>query len=119
MSNTKLSLEQIQSRGEQEGFTAYQIWRILSAKLVEAGLEGWKRPQQMYNYDRNGLIVKGVKDVSKTRKFTRAEVDEFVNNQFEKISKKANEGQVTEEAPEPFDQDSDVEIEMVDADQMV
>jgi hypothetical protein len=77
MANKSLTVEQIMARGEIEGFTAYQIAQLINAKLTAAGFEQI-RPQMMYNYDRNGMIVKGQKDVTKTRTFTMAETIEFV-----------------------------------------
>lgn len=89
MANNKLSIEQIMARGEVEGFTAYQIHSIVNAMLEKAGRGDLKIiPQMMYNYDRNGMIVKGVKNVTKSRTFTTSEVQEFterfVNNRIKK-----------------------------------
>ena len=111
MSNTKLDLATIIARGEIEGFTGYQLWRILDAQLRAEGLEGWKRPQQVYNYDKNAMIVKGEKNVSATRKFTKNEVEEFVTKQLEKARAKSTTAVKIEE----FDASSDVELEELDA----
>lgn len=89
MANTKLTVEQIMTRGQVEGFTAYQIHSIVNAMLEAQGRADLKIiPQMMYNYDRNGMIVKGTKNVTKTRTFTTAEVEEFtakfVSNRIKK-----------------------------------
>jgi hypothetical protein len=79
MSNVKLTDAQIIARGEAEGFTAYQIAQLINTKLISAGCEPI-RPQMMYNYDRNGLIVKGSKDrVASGERYTTEEVMAFVN----------------------------------------
>jgi hypothetical protein len=114
MSNKSLSIEQIYARGDVEGFTAYSIWRILDVALRAEELEGFKRPQMVYNYDRNGYIVKGEKNVSSTRGFTRTEVETFVEATLEKARVKQNKVET-----EVFDGESDVEIEQIDMDQMV
>jgi hypothetical protein len=106
--NTKLSLDQIAIRAEVEGYTGYQLWRILDAKLRAEGLEGWKRPQQVYNYDRNGMIVKGQKNVSRDRKFTKEEVDTFVEIQIEKAKIKA---EVKIDIQVPAESEVEVEVE--------
>jgi hypothetical protein len=85
MSITKLNLDQIQSRGDVEGYTAYQIWRILSAAVTAEGLltakgvPAWTRPQMVYNYNRNGMVVPGQKNVDR---FTRDQVEAFVTKQL-------------------------------------
>jgi hypothetical protein len=104
MSNTKLDLVQIYTRGDAEGFTAYQIWRILNAEVVSEGLKNakgqlaWSRPQMVYNYNRNGMVVQGQKNVDR---FTRDQVDAFVQKQLAKLrsnqGKKETEVRITSE----------------------
>lgn len=79
MANKVLTVEQIIARGRSEGFTAYQIWKLIDAKLTAAGYpEHGVRPQMIYNYDRQGMVVKGHKNVTASRTFTEAEVMSFV-----------------------------------------
>jgi len=88
MSNTKLNIQQIQARGDAEGFTAYQIWRILSNQveieglLTAKGVPAWSRPQMVYNYNRNGMVVRGQKNVER---FTREQVEQFVTKQLDTL----------------------------------
>jgi hypothetical protein len=60
MANTIKTIEQIRS-AEGTVLTPYEVFRILQAQVSEAGLTPPKplRPQFVYNYDRNGMIVKG------------------------------------------------------------
>jgi hypothetical protein len=85
----KLTIQQIISRIENEGATAYQIATLLNVQLEAHGFKP-VRPQMIYNYDRNGMVVKGVKDVTKTRRFSMTEVtefiDRFVTNKISKAS---------------------------------
>jgi hypothetical protein len=71
-------LEVLEPMVDGDQYTAYQIHTVLNEVLVKAGLEKI-RPQMMYNYARNGLIVSGEKIFGATlRTFTPAEVLEFV-----------------------------------------
>jgi hypothetical protein len=64
---------------EQE-YSAYGIHTVLNRVLAAAGREG-VRPQMMYNYARNGLVVRGEKITGATlRAFTRQEVISFITN---------------------------------------
>lgn len=57
---------------------AYGIWKVLN-RIVIANDRPEIRPQMMYNYARNGMIVKGEKIFGQTlREFTRQEVAEFI-----------------------------------------
>ena len=62
----------------EDSYSAYGIHTVLNKILVQAGAEKI-RPQMMYNYARNGLIVRGEKIFGETlREFTPSEVREFV-----------------------------------------
>lgn len=56
-------------------FTAYRVSVAVNLALQELNSEYRVRSQMMYNYDRNGMIVRGSKD---RKRFTRDEVIEFV-----------------------------------------
>jgi hypothetical protein len=90
-----LTVEQIMTRGENEGWTAYGIARLINAKLTEAGLPEI-RPQMVYNMDRQGSVVKGQKNVTAERKFTTDEATEFVNRYVTMRINKANKAPKTE-----------------------
>jgi hypothetical protein len=63
---------------QQDSYTAYGIATVLNKILSRVGREP-VRPQMMYNYARNGLIVKGEKVTGQTlRMFTKAEVATFI-----------------------------------------
>lgn len=55
--------------------TAYGIHSLVNATFKAKGVEKEIRPQMMYNYARNGMIVKGFKG---TRLYTQVEAYEFV-----------------------------------------
>jgi hypothetical protein len=68
-------LDRLVTEGE---YSAYGIHTVLNKILVEVGAEKI-RPQMMYNYARNGMIVRGAKIFGETlRPFTASEVREFV-----------------------------------------
>jgi len=62
----------------EDQYSAYAVHTVLNVILVANGLEK-VRPQMMYNYARNGLIVSGEKIFGATlRTFTAVEVMEFL-----------------------------------------
>lgn len=76
----------------EQSYTAYKIYVLINKIGSAIGVgELVTRPQMMYNYARNGLIVKGYSVKAGTytsREFTRAEVIEFVTKFVtKKISK--------------------------------
>jgi len=48
-----------------ETVSPYQIHSVINTVFEVLGSERTVRPQMMYNYDRNGLIVKGAKGVKR------------------------------------------------------
>lgn len=60
MANTKKTIEQILAT-EGTDLTPYEVFRILENLVSQLDRQPAKalRPQFVYNYDRNGLIVKG------------------------------------------------------------
>jgi hypothetical protein len=87
MSGTKIEItEEIRSTWNEyldglvtEGeYSAYGIHTVLNKVLVAGGV-AMIRPQMMYNYARNGMIVRGEKIFGAAlRPFTASEVREFV-----------------------------------------
>lgn len=62
----------------QDEYSSYGIHTVINLILVANGLDKI-RPQMMYNYARNGLIVKGEKIFGPSlRNFTPSEVAEFI-----------------------------------------
>lgn len=55
-------------------YSAYQVHVVLNRVLKANGVDG-VRPQMMYNYATNGLIVKGMKGL---KRFTPQQVCDFV-----------------------------------------
>lgn len=71
-------LHQLQELLTEEAYTAYGISTVLNKILTANGREAI-RPQMMYGYARNGLIVAGEKVTGKTlRTFTNGEVAQFL-----------------------------------------
>lgn len=68
-------VEGIVEETDRDIHTPYQVHVIVNLVLQGLGTDYRVRPQMMYNYDRNGMIVRGSK--SKMR-FTNDEVIEFV-----------------------------------------
>lgn len=69
-----MTYAQIIARGEVEGITPYQLASLINMELAGRGMDPI-RPQMMYNYNRNGMIVKGVKNLDR---FTVAQALEYV-----------------------------------------
>ena len=66
--------------GEQTEWTAYQIHTILNKIFEQVGVPTI-RPQMIYNYARNGMLVKGesvAKNTYEARKYNKDEVVGFV-----------------------------------------
>lgn len=62
----------------EQSYSAYGVHTVLNQILVANGLDK-VRPQMMYNYLRNGLLVKGQKIFGQTlRNVTSDEVVEFI-----------------------------------------
>ena len=62
----------------EETYTMYGVAKVLNRVLVANGMEA-KRPQMMYNYARNGLLVRGEKIFGESlRDLNKSEVAEFV-----------------------------------------
>jgi len=65
--------------------TPYLVHSVINAAMEALDSEYRVRPQMMYNYARNGLVVKGSKGA---KRFTRDEVCDFVvrfvNRQIQK-----------------------------------
>ena len=67
----------------EDQYTAYEIHKVLNVLLLPVGR--WVRPQMMYNYLRNGMIVRGEKIFGETlRKLTNEEVKTFLVRYCEK-----------------------------------
>jgi hypothetical protein len=77
-SDRQAYLEVLQTVVTEEQYSAYAVHTVLNLVLQANGMEK-VRPQMMYNYARNGLIVTGEKIFGATlRPFTASEVMEFV-----------------------------------------
>jgi len=83
MANKSLTVEQLIHRGESEGWTAYGIAKLVNAMLKAEGLPEI-RSQMVYNYDRQGMVVKGTRNVTATRTFTTEEAKRFAERYVER-----------------------------------
>lgn len=71
-------LELLEQIVTEEEYSAYGVHVVLNQVLVANGADK-VRPQMMYNYLRNGLLVRGEKIFGETlRKVTKVEVMEFI-----------------------------------------
>lgn len=71
-------MNKIEQYVDADEYTGYGIHTVLNRILREAGLKEVK-PQQMYNYLRNGLIVRGEKiHGAALRPIKKAEVQAFL-----------------------------------------
>lgn len=70
---------------DTDEITPYVLHKVVNTTLEVMGLDYRVRPQMMYNYAANGMIVKGQKGL---KRFTRIQVAEFtirfVNRQLSK-----------------------------------
>jgi hypothetical protein len=84
----------------EESYSAYGVHTVLNRIMVANGLDT-VRPQMMYNYLRNGLLVRGEKIFGETlREVTKQEAVEFIirycvrNNIEIKVGEPTNKDQM-------------------------
>lgn len=84
MANIKVSATEILEM--ESGITPYQVHTVLNSKLAELEIDRQVPPQMMYNYDRNGVIVKGraSKVTKEAGRYSNTEVINFVTKWIEK-----------------------------------
>lgn len=58
MANTKRSIQDIRSSQTLTPYEVYRLWQD-AVESIDATRAAQLKPQMAYNYDRNGLIVKG------------------------------------------------------------
>lgn len=80
MANVKKSIDEIISATGQT-LKPYDVYRILAEAVSSVDPSREMKPQMMYNYDRNGLIVKGRKaiETGSAGRYTVQEALEFVS----------------------------------------
>lgn len=71
----------------EEEVTAYKIATVVNGTFTVMGNEKRIPTQMMYNYTRNGLIVKGKKGSAKEIRYTKEEVKSFVVKYVNKFVK--------------------------------
>lgn len=78
MANTTKSIDQILASDE---LTAYEVYRVLVhfTTPIDSKRAASLKPQMMYNYTRNGLIVKGKKGSGSDIRYTVTETLAFVS----------------------------------------
>lgn len=67
-----------------EEFTLYQLAKAVNKAREEVGVEGTVRPQMIYNYARNGMVVRGRKS---TENVTRDQAQEFLTRYLDRTNK--------------------------------
>lgn len=73
-----MNVQAIETIVTEDTYTPYGIWKVLN-EILKANGRDEIRPQMMYNYARNGMIVKGAKIFgTDLRPITRTEVIEFI-----------------------------------------
>lgn len=65
----------------EDTYTCYRVAKVFNAVLSHMDLDKQIRPQMVYNYDTNGLIVKGKKNV---RKYGKSEVRSWIKRYVQK-----------------------------------
>jgi hypothetical protein len=88
MANTKRTIEEIRAT-EGQTLTPYEVFRVLQHQVEQVSPEAAAklRPQMMYNYDRNGGIVKGYTQESRdglAGRYTVEQADQFVQKYIAK-----------------------------------
>jgi len=66
--------------------TAYVVWKIVTGAFKVLGVEKNVPSQMMYNYTRNGMIVKGKKGSAKEIRYTKDEVKAFATKYVTKYA---------------------------------
>lgn len=77
MANTKRTIEEIL---KSEQITPYEVFRLWQDAIDKLNIDRQLKPQMAYNYDRNGLIVKGRKalETGEAGRYTVTEAYEFI-----------------------------------------
>jgi hypothetical protein len=74
-----MNVQTIETYVTEDDYSAYEIAKVLNKILSDSGVERTIKPQMMYNYLRNGLIVKGEKIFGESlRRVTKIEVVQFI-----------------------------------------
>jgi hypothetical protein len=74
-----MNVQTIETYVTEDDYSAYEIAKVLNKILSDSGVERTIKPQMMYNYARNGLIVRGEKIYGETlRRITKIEVVQFI-----------------------------------------
>jgi len=97
MANTKLTTEHIMTVVPDGTATPYMVHVVLNDRLAELELDRKVVPQMLYNYSRNGMIVKGDKRKGDEARYTRDEITEFVDRWINKNYKIETKVEVVEE----------------------
>jgi hypothetical protein len=106
MANTKKTIEQIRST-EGQSLTPYEVFRVLQANVecVNSEAAAKLRPQMMYNYDRNGGIVKGYTQDSRNGlagRYTIEQAEDFTEKFIAKNQSKWTNKPTTKVTVDPF-----------------
>lgn len=72
---------------KDENVTAYGVWTVVMGAFKVLEIEKTVPSQMMYNYTRNGMIVKGKKGSAKDIRYTKDEVKAFATKY---VTKHAN-----------------------------
>lgn len=85
MANTKKSVVEILAT-QGQSLTPYEVYRIWSEAVSTIDASRELKPQMAYNYDRNGLIVKGrsAKVTGTAGRYTSEEAVAFVSKWVKK-----------------------------------
>lgn len=74
-----MNIETIETYVTNESYSMYEIAKVLNEILRDSDSNKTIKPQMMYNYARNGMIVKNEKIFAETlRRITRDEVISFI-----------------------------------------
>lgn len=71
------------AEAQAEGFTAYQVWKLLAETFATVGITKATQPQWVYNLARAGAID-GIKGQTTGRRFTEEQVEAFIAKQVAK-----------------------------------
>jgi hypothetical protein len=93
-----MNIQTIETYVTEDDYSAYEIAKVLNKILSDSGSERTIKPQMMYNYARNGLIVRGEKIFGESlRRITKIEVVQFIGRYVERNNievKVANDDQL-------------------------
>lgn len=116
MANTKKSIKEILATTDQS-LTPYEVFRLWQDEIDKNEIDRELKPQMAYNYDRNGLIVKGraSKNESSAGRYSVEEAMAFIAKWIMKNYKIDIAPQIEENTENTENTECEGQLELIEA----